>query len=86
MFTFPEFTNSRQIQRNYRKLFDQVKKTKKPLIVMRKNKPDVAIVDIGKLEELEAINTVLASFKEAKKGKAKELKSFVDLISEAKKD
>lgn len=79
MFTFPETTTAKDIQRNYRKLFDLVKKTKKPLIVMRNNKPEVAIVDITKLEQFEAITSVARSLKQIKEGKAKLLTSLSDL-------
>lgn len=79
MLTFPQFTTSREIQRNYRRLFDTVRKTKKPLIVMRNNKPDVAIIDIKKLEELEAIASVLRSLREIKEGRARLLTSLASL-------
>lgn len=86
MLTFPNVTSAREIQRNYRKLFDFVKKTKKPLIVMRNNKPEVAIIDYKKLEELEAVETVFQSVKQIKQGRAKLLKgSLVDLWNEAAK-
>ena len=84
MLTFSNVTTAREIQRNYRKLFNRVKRTKEPLIVMRNNKPDVAIVDFKRLEELEAINVVLESYKEAQEGKVKVLKSLRDLWYEAK--
>lgn len=79
MLTFPETTSSREIQRNYRQLFDKVRKTKKPLIVMRNNKPDVAIIDMERLEELEAIASVMKSYREIKTGKAKILTSLANL-------
>lgn len=79
MFTLPKFTSAREIQRNYRKLFDLVKKSKRPLIVMRNNKPEVAIIDIKKLEEFEAIASVLRSLKQIREGKAKSLTSLADL-------
>lgn len=79
MYTLPNFTSAREIQRNYRKLFDQVKATKRPLVVMRNNKPEVAIIDIKKLEELEGISFIFQSLKEIKEGKARLLTSLVDL-------
>jgi prevent-host-death family protein len=79
MFTLPDITSAREIQRNYRKLFDHVKKTKRPLLVMKDNKPDVVIMDVKKLEEMEAIMAVLQSREEARQGKTKELKSLKDL-------
>jgi len=55
MFTFPKTTTIREIQRNYKKVFEEVKKTKQPIIVMKNNKPDIAIVDVKKLAEMAAI-------------------------------
>lgn len=53
---------------------------------MNRNKPEVAIIDIRKLEELEAISSILKSWKEARLGKAKTLTSLVDLWYEAKRN
>lgn len=79
MFTFPKTTTGKQLQRNYRKIFDEVKKSKEPVIVMRNNKPDVAIVDVTEWEEEQAILEVLKSKEEIKAGKGKTLKSLKDL-------
>lgn len=79
MITFPKMTTAREIQRNYRKIFDEVKKTKEPIVVMKNNKPEVAIVDAKKLAEMQAIMDVLVSREQARQGKVKELKSFKDL-------
>ena len=46
MFTFPKTTTIREIQRNYKKVFEQVKKTKEPVVVLKNNKPDIVLVDI----------------------------------------
>lgn len=83
---FPKTASARDIQRNYRKIFDDVKKTKETVFVMKNNKPEVAIVDAKKLEEMEAILAVLESREEARAGKAKMLKgSIKDLWNEAQK-
>lgn len=79
MFTFPKTTTAKELQQNYRRIFDLVKKTKEPVVVMRNNKPDVAIVDAKKLEEMEAIFAVLQSREEIKAGKGKLLRSLKDL-------
>lgn len=79
MFTFPKTTTAKELQQNYRKVFDLVKKTKEPVIVMRNNQPDVAIIDAKKLEEMEAIMAVLQSREEVRAGKFKLLKSLKDL-------
>ncbi len=47
------FTNIRDIQRNYRKVAQELNKSNKPLIVMSKNQPQFAIVSLQTLEELE---------------------------------
>ena len=80
---FPKTTTAREIQRNYRKVFDEVKKTKEPVFVMKNNKPEVAIIDAKKLEEMEAIIAVLESREEARVGKAKTLTSLAKLWNEA---
>ena len=87
MFTFPRTTTAREIQRNYRKIFDLVKKTKEPVVVMKNNKPEVVIMDAKKLAEMQAILDVLQSREEIRAGKGKTLKgSLVDLWNEAQKD
>lgn len=83
---FPKTTTAREIQRNYKKIFSMVKRTKEPVFVMKNNKPQVAIVDAKKLEEMEAILEVLESYKEAKQGKTKVLTSLADLWHETQKD
>lgn len=86
MLNFPKTTTAKALQRNYRRVFDLAKKTQEPIIVMRNNKPDVAIIDVKKLEEMEAILVVLESREEARKWKAKVLKgSLIDLWHEAQK-
>lgn len=76
---FPRTTTAREIQRNYKKVFSTVKRTKEPVFVMKNNRPEVAIVDVRKLEEMEAILAVLESREEIRQGKGKVLKSLRDL-------
>lgn len=84
---FPKTTTAREIQRNYRKVFDAVKRTKEPVFVMKNNRPEVAIVDAKKLEEMEAIIAVLQSREEVMKGRGKVLRgSLEDLWNEAQKN
>ncbi len=86
MFTFPKTTTGKQLQQHYRQIFDEVKKTKEPVVVMRNNKPDVAIVDIKKWEEQQAILEVLKSREEVRSGKGKLLKkSLKELWYDAQK-
>lgn len=87
MYTFPRTTTAKELQQNYRRVFDLAKKTKNPVFVMRNNKPDVAIIDVKQLEEMEAIINVLQSREDYKKGKTKILKgTLLDLWHEAQKD
>lgn len=79
LYNFTYTTSARDVQRHYRKLFDTVRATKQPLVVMRRNRPDVAIVDVKYLEELEAVGSVMRSLKEVRQGKAKRLRSLANL-------
>ncbi|KKU80486.1 MAG: hypothetical protein UY05_C0006G0020 [Candidatus Peregrinibacteria bacterium GW2011_GWA2_47_7] len=82
-------TSVHQIQRNYRKIFDEVVLEKKPLIVLNNNKPEVVIIEINQFEilqkkadqyELEmAKQAIVVAHKEKKAGKLKKLKSLSDL-------
>ena len=47
----------REIQRNYKKLFEIVKKTKKPLYLGRYAEPNVVILDIDSFEKMKKIQT-----------------------------
>ncbi|MBI2039688.1 type II toxin-antitoxin system Phd/YefM family antitoxin [Candidatus Microgenomates bacterium] len=46
---------ARDILRNYRRVFDKVKKTRQPAIVVSKRKPQVAIVSLDDLERLKSL-------------------------------
>lgn len=46
---------ARDILRNYRKIFDKVKKTKKPAVVFAQKKPQVAIIPLDDLEKLRVL-------------------------------
>lgn len=76
---FPKTTTVREIQRNYKKVFEEVKRAKEPIIVMKNNKPDVAIVDIQKLEELEAVASAERGYLEYLQGKGKRFKSLASI-------
>lgn len=47
-------TSARDIQRNYRRLFDQVKTTRKPLYVMKGTEVEVVVVDPQSYEEMQS--------------------------------
>ena len=90
----PKTVSSSDIQKKYREIFDEVKKTKEAVIVLHGNKPDVAIVDFGYLEELrqvsyekelkDALETIQAGDKELKAKKTKALPSLANLLNENK--
>lgn len=79
-----------EIQRNYRKVFDKVKRTKEVVVVLRDNKPDVAVVDIQALGEMEkrlkeleiqeTLRVVKEGRKEYKEGRTIKVKSLQDLL------
>lgn len=78
------------IQENYRKIFDKAKATKEPVVVMRGNKPEIALLDVNTLEELnkkleeletaDALRAIEEGDIELKKGKTIVAKSLADLI------
>lgn len=90
MFSFPRTTTIRELQRNYKKVFNEAKKSKKPIIVMKNNKPDVAVIDVKTLQELEkkieeleledAINSAKQGEKEYREGKTVKASSLSDLL------
>jgi len=50
-FTFPQTISARDIQRGYKKVFDRVKKTNQPIVVMANNNPQGAVVSMKTLEK-----------------------------------
>lgn len=51
----PSIVTAREMLRNYKKVFEKVKKTKHPTVIVSQKKPQVAIVpldDLGKLNQL----------------------------------
>jgi len=87
MSFLPQTVSVKDIQRNYRQIFNQAKKTKEPIIVLNNNKPDVAILDIQLLEsmikqiELTDALEAIKDYQQAKKdNKLINLRSLADLI------
>jgi prevent-host-death family protein len=90
--TLPKTASVQDIQRNYRKLVDEVKATGDPLFVLRNNTPEAVIIDVDSWnsitkrsraeEEREALEAVRIYKKEKKAGKLKILKgSLTDLMN-----
>jgi PHD/YefM family antitoxin component YafN of YafNO toxin-antitoxin module len=90
MSIFPQTVSVKNIQKDYRKIFDSVKKTREPVIVLRNNEPDVAIVNMKELEllyevrrrteERQALKAVREYKRLKKAGKLKTLSSLKDLM------
>ncbi len=86
----PNTVSVSDIQKNYRKVFDRVKKTKEPVIVLSNNKPDVVIIGYNELETLrkvayevevkDTLRAVEEGRKEFKTGKTIKANSLADLI------
>ncbi|OGH25048.1 MAG: hypothetical protein A3B47_03060 [Candidatus Levybacteria bacterium RIFCSPLOWO2_01_FULL_39_24] len=90
----PKTVASSDIQKKYREIFDEVRKTKEPIIVLHGNKPDVAIVDFDYLEELkqesydrelkDAIKAIREGDRELRTKKTKVFPSLANLLNENK--
>lgn len=84
------------IQKRYRQIFDKVKKTREPVVVMRGKQAEVAVISIKEFEEMEekiqkaeladALEAIRVAEKELKQGKLKLLKgSLADLAKNSKR-
>lgn len=86
----PNTSTAKELQKNYRSLFDEVIDTKEPLVILNKNKGEVVIIDIEtydrmvrETEELELKTSMHAieNYKAEKRTKKlKKLNSLADLI------
>lgn len=86
----PATVSAKDIQKNYRKVFDQAKKSGKPVVVLTNNTPDVAVVSIKELDRLyskarkaelvDALEAIEIYKNEKKAGKLKKLNSLADLM------
>lgn len=48
----PPIAQVAELQKNYRSLFDNVKKTRRPLFLLKQNKPDVVILEPNFFQEI----------------------------------
>ena len=74
--------SARQIQREYKKVFQQANDSKEPIIVMANNKPFGAIVGLEILEKLQLETALNEALKEYKKGKTKTISTIDELKAE----
>ena len=91
MNIYPQTVSVQDLQKNYRKALDATKTSKKPLFILKNNKPEAVVVDIKswdilirKLEskEMKAALFALNAYKREKKsGKLKKISgSIADLM------
>lgn len=86
----PNTVSVSDIQKNYRKVFDRVKRTKEPVIVLSNNKPDVAIIGYDELETLrkvahevevkDALAAIADGDRELQTGKTKTASTLAELL------
>ena len=86
----PTTVSARDIQRDYRRVFNAAKTSKKPVLVLTNNKPDVVIMDVAEVERLyreaaqaetaEALKAVVIYKREKRAGKLKKLTSLRELV------
>ncbi|MBI4121702.1 MAG: type II toxin-antitoxin system Phd/YefM family antitoxin [Parcubacteria group bacterium] len=87
---FPKTVSIQEIQKSYRTLFNEVMKTKDPLLVLKKNKPEVVILDVETYEHMvdnvekfehEMARQAIEDYHEAKKaGTLIKINSLADLL------
>jgi prevent-host-death family protein len=91
MNTYPQTISVQELQRHYRQALDRTKTSKKPLFILRNNKPEAVVVDmeswsalVNKLETKElkqALRAIGTYHEEQKSGKLQKLnKSLSDLF------
>jgi len=85
----PKTASPRDIQRNYRTLFDEVRTSEEPLLILNNNQPDVVVISYEHYESLKRsqeeneqniAREAIENYKSEKKvGKLKVLSSLADL-------
>lgn len=88
--SFSNIVSTSDIQKNYRKIFDRVKKTRKPIVVMKGKKPEVVVMNVKVLDELnkkieeaelaDALRAIEEGERELQEGKTKVVNSLADLF------
>jgi prevent-host-death family protein len=91
MNTYPATISVQELQRHYRQALDRTKASKKPLFILRNNKPEAVVVDMESwstlveqlaTKELKSAMRAIGNYqKEQKTGKLTKLnKSLADLF------
>lgn len=85
----PKTASSKDIQKNYRALFDEVMDSEEPLFVLNNNKPEVVVISVKTFESLSKsreeyeqniAQRAIENYElEKKNGKLKKLSSLADL-------
>lgn len=86
----PKTASSKDIQKNYRSLFNEVMESEEPLFVLNNNNPEVVVISLKTYEELEqskeeyemslAQKAIENSEWAKKNNKLKKLNSLADLM------
>lgn len=87
----PNIASVTDLQRNYREVAALVKKSKEPVVILKKNKPEMVLANYDYFTDFEELKrkAEIADFEQAiavaerekKSGKLKKLKSLSDLIN-----
>ena len=70
-YAFPPTISARRIQREYKKVFESMKKSKQPVVVVANNTPQAAIISLEMLEEYKKLQGERMLFKTIEKIQAK---------------
>lgn len=71
--------SSRQIQREYKKVFERANKSKQPIVLMSNNKPVGAVVGLDILEKLQLEAVLEEALQDYKKGRTKSISTLKEL-------
>lgn len=85
--SFPVTISAREVQRRYKKVFETVKKTRRPVVVMANNTPQAAIISLEMLEEYNKIKDEKELFRIIDEIQAKNAdKDFDEVYKDVTKD
>ena len=90
MGIMPTTVSSKEIQTSYKAIFQKAMRLREPIVVLKNNKPQVAIMDIETLDEmkkkieelemLDALDSIRVYQEEKRKGKLRTIKSLKELM------